>query len=60
MLDQCAAVRRAPPLEARRLNEPKGTVHQVLEFAPDEVPVLDDDPARPERGRLDLRLRGGS
>jgi predicted phage baseplate assembly protein len=46
--------------EARRLSEPQGTVHQVLDFAPDEVPVLDDDPARPERGRLDLRLRGGS
>ena len=45
--------------EARRLSEPPGTVHTVLTFAPDEVPVLDDDPARPERGRLDVSVRGG-
>jgi hypothetical protein len=30
----------------------------VLAFAPDEVPVLDDDPARPERGRIDVLVRG--
>jgi hypothetical protein len=46
-------------VEARRLSEPPGTLHPVLTFAPDEVPVLDDDPARPERGRLDVRVRGG-
>jgi hypothetical protein len=46
-------------LEARRLDEPPGTVRQVLTFAPGEVGVLDDDPARPERGRLDVRVRGG-
>ena len=45
--------------EARRLSEPPGTVHTVLAFAPDEVPVLDDDPARPERGRLVVLVRGG-
>ena len=46
-------------LEARRLDEPPGTVQQVIAFAPDEVGVLDDDPARPERGRLDVTVRGG-
>jgi hypothetical protein len=45
--------------EARRLDEPAGTVHTVIQAAPDEVLVLDDDPARPERGRLDVVVRGG-
>ena len=45
-------------VEARRLDEPRGTVRAVIAFAPDEVAVLDDDPARPERGRLDIRVRG--
>jgi predicted phage baseplate assembly protein len=45
--------------EARRLSEPPGTVNAVIALAPDEVAVLDDDPARPERGRLDVRVRGG-
>ncbi len=44
---------------ARRLVEPDGTVHAVLVFAQDEIPVLDDDPARPERGRIEITLRGG-
>jgi hypothetical protein len=44
--------------EARRLNEPAGTLHHVLTFGPAEVPVLDDDPARPDHGRLSLSLRG--
>jgi hypothetical protein len=44
---------------ARRLVEPDGTVHPVLVFAQDEIPVLDDDPARPERGRIEITLRGG-
>jgi hypothetical protein len=42
--------------EARRLSEPAATVHEILAFGPDEVGVLDDDPARPERGRLDVRV----
>jgi hypothetical protein len=46
-------------LEARRVDEPAGTVHTVIAVGTDEVPVLDDDPARPERGRLDVRVRGG-
>lgn len=46
-------------LEARRLDEPAGTVRSVIAVAADEVPVLDDDPARPGRGRLDIRVRGG-
>jgi hypothetical protein len=44
--------------EARRLDEPAGTVRTVIEAAPDEVLVLDDDPARPERGRIDVTVRG--
>jgi len=46
-------------LESRRLDEPPGTLRQVIAFAPDEIAVLDDDPARPERGRLDVHVRGG-
>jgi len=45
--------------EARRLSEAPGTLHQVIALAADEVAALDDDPARPERGRLDVRVRGG-
>lgn len=45
--------------EARRLAEPSGTIHQILTFEQDEIPVLDDDPARPERGRIELTMRGG-
>ncbi|MGY1617345.1 hypothetical protein ACI797_11465 [Geodermatophilus sp. SYSU D00691] len=44
--------------EARRLGEPPGTVHQVLTAAATELPVLDDDPATPTRGRLDVVVRG--
>lgn len=47
-------------LEARRLDEPRGTVHAVISFRPDEVPALDDDPDRPERGRLDVVIGGGA
>ena len=46
------------PTDARRLSEPKGTVHDVIVVAPDEVAVLDDDPAHPERGRLDITVKG--
>lgn len=45
--------------EARRLPEPVGTRHEVITVAPFELPVLDDDPARPERGRLSVDVRGG-
>jgi hypothetical protein len=48
------------PREARRLSDPPGTLHEVITVAPFEVAVLDDDPARPERGRLDIVVRGGS
>jgi hypothetical protein len=54
-----AAVDAVALTEARRLSEPAGTVHTVLTFGPDEVPVLDDDPQRPDRGRLDVVIRGG-
>jgi hypothetical protein len=47
------------PREARRLSDPPGTVRSVIAVAPDEVAVLDDDPARPERGRIDVVVRGG-
>jgi hypothetical protein len=43
--------------EARRLGEPPGTVHQVLTAAATELPVLDDDPTTPTRGRLDVVVR---
>jgi predicted phage baseplate assembly protein len=46
-------------LEARRLDEPAGSVRTVIAVAADEVAVLDDDPARPQRGRLDVRVQGG-
>jgi hypothetical protein len=46
-------------VEARRLSDPQGTLLQVITVAPEEVAVLDDDPARPERGRLDVTVRGG-
>ncbi|HTJ76514.1 MAG TPA: hypothetical protein VL337_14250 [Acidimicrobiales bacterium] len=49
----------AEVIEARRLAEPPGTLHQVLTFAPDEIGLLDDDPDRPDRGRLDVVVRGG-
>ena len=45
-------------LEARRLSDPPGTVRTVLTFAPDEVAVLDDDSAQPDRGLLDIRVKG--
>jgi hypothetical protein len=34
-------------------------VRTVIAVAADEVVVLDDDPARPERGRIDIVVRGG-
>jgi hypothetical protein len=43
-------------VEARRLDEPHGLVRSVIRFASDEVGVLDDDPLRPERGRLDVTV----
>jgi hypothetical protein len=54
-----AGVDAVEAFEARRLDEPGGTVREVIVFAADEVAVLDDDPARPERGRLDVNVRGG-
>jgi hypothetical protein len=45
--------------EARRLSDPAGTVREVFEVAADEVIVLDDDPARPGRGRIEVRIGGG-
>ena len=45
--------------EARRRGDPPGTVREVITVGAGEVAVLDDDPARPERGRLDIVVRGG-
>jgi len=45
--------------EARRLSDPPGTVMSVIRVGPGEVAVLDDDPDRPSRGRLDIHVRGG-
>jgi hypothetical protein len=45
--------------EARRLSEASGTKRDVITFAADEVGVLEDDPARPNHGRLDVVVRGG-
>ncbi len=53
-----AGVDAVEVLEARRLDEPAGTQHEVLVIAPDEVAILDDDPAQPQRGRLDVLVRG--
>ena len=44
--------------QARRLSDPVGTVLDVIDVASDEVAVLDDDPAQPERGRLDVIVKG--
>ncbi len=44
--------------QARRFSDPAGTVHEVIAVAADEVAVLDDDPGFPERGRLDVVVRG--
>ncbi len=46
-------------IEARRLSEPAGIRHSALTFAADEIPLLDDDPDRPDRGRIDVVVRGG-
>jgi hypothetical protein len=43
----------------RRLGDPPGTPPARLDVADDEVIVCDDDTARPDRGRIDLHLRGG-
>ena len=53
------AVDAVDVLEARRLSDPPGTLREVLTFAADEVPMLDDDPDRPTRGRLEIHTRGG-
>jgi hypothetical protein len=45
--------------EARRLSEPVGTRHEVLTMGPAEIAVCDDDPAAPDRGRIELTLEGG-
>jgi hypothetical protein len=54
-----SSVDAAEVVESRRLSDPPLTVRDVITFAPDEVAVLDDNPARPERGRLDVTVRGG-
>jgi hypothetical protein len=45
--------------EARRLSDPAGTLEPVLVMGSAELGVCDDDPAAPDRGRIDLVLEGG-
>ncbi len=45
--------------EARRLTDPPGTNEPVLVMGPAELPVCDDDPAAPDRGRIELTIEGG-
>jgi hypothetical protein len=45
--------------EARRLSEPAGTNHEVIEIGPAEIAVCDDDAAAPDRGRIELSVEGG-
>lgn len=45
--------------EARRLSEPAGTLHSVLTTGSAEIAVCDDDPAAPDRGRIELVIEGG-
>lgn len=45
--------------EARRLTDPPGTNEPVLLMGPAELPVCDDDPAAPDRGRIELTIEGG-
>lgn len=45
--------------EARRLTDPPGTNEPVLVMGPAELPVCDDDPAAPDRGRIELSIEGG-
>jgi Baseplate J-like protein len=45
--------------EARRLSEPDGTFTEVLLVGPAEIAVCDDDPAAPDRGRIELTIEGG-
>jgi hypothetical protein len=47
-------------LEARRLDDPAGTVHTIISFDRDEVPALDDDPDRPDRGWIELTIGGAA
>lgn len=52
-------VDRVEATEARRVSDPPSVRLDVLEVGPGEIPVLDDDPARPARGRLDVIVGGG-
>lgn len=45
--------------EARRLSEPVGTDHEVIEIGPAEIAVCDDDRSAPDRGRIELTIEGG-
>jgi hypothetical protein len=45
--------------EARRLSEPAGTTHEVIEIGASEIAVCDDDAAAPDRGRIELTVEGG-
>ncbi|GAA0712527.1 hypothetical protein Drose_13565 [Dactylosporangium roseum] len=52
-------VDRVEVTQARRTTDPPDVRLDVLTVGPGEVPVLDDDPAQPARGRLDVNVGGG-
>lgn len=52
-------VDRVEATEARRISDPPGVRLDVLTVNPGEIPVLDDDPAQPSRGRLEVIVGGG-
>jgi hypothetical protein len=52
-------VDRVEATEARRMSDPPGVRLDVLTVNPGEIPVLDDDPAQPSRGRLEVIVGGG-
>jgi hypothetical protein len=53
---ECATVKSLH----RRFEAPNGEIESgVLPLAPDEIAQLDNDPDHPERGALDIQVRGG-
>ncbi|HLL64843.1 MAG TPA: hypothetical protein VK453_03735 [Micromonosporaceae bacterium] len=52
-------VDRVEATQARRITDPPSVRLDVLTVGPGEIAVLDDDPAQPSRGRLDVIVGGG-
>jgi hypothetical protein len=51
-------VDRVEATQARRMTDPPSVRLDVFTVGPGEIPVLDDDPALPARGRLDVVVGG--